>query len=302
MAPLGDSTSVEIGEWVIAIGNPFGLSHTVTAGIISAKGRRDIGAIGRDINHARFLQTDASINPGNSGGPLINIQGKVIGVNTAINASGQGIGFSVPIDMVKTILPKLALGKVERSYLGVLNGPVPTKDPTVGRSKGTLVTKVVPHSPAAKAGLKENDIILSVNDVPLAHWEDLGWLTATAGIGTTIELSVQSGSRIRTLKATLEPLPESQAIADSLGLAVEPLAPKQAFNLGLKAGQGLRIKSVEPNSIGAQLGLRRGDIVTHVHNKVVTDEASLQPLTQKKGRISISLRRGALQLQQTLER
>jgi S1-C subfamily serine protease len=161
---LGDSDRVEVGEWVVAIGNPFGLDHTVTAGIVSAKGRRSIQPSGRRGLYD-FIQTDASINPGNSGGPLINVQGEVIGINAAVNTAGQGIGFAIPVNMAKTLLPQLKeKGKVERSYLGVQLQDV-TRD--MARSmrlpdtNGAIVARVVAGSPAARAGLRPGDVVVS---------------------------------------------------------------------------------------------------------------------------------------------
>ncbi|MCC6625064.1 MAG: trypsin-like peptidase domain-containing protein [Deltaproteobacteria bacterium] len=205
VAPLGRSTELEIGEWVIAIGNPFGLAHTVTAGIVSAKGRRDI-VPSREAMHAGFIQTDASINPGNSGGPLINIRGEVVGINTAINPAGQGIGFAVPIDMIKTILGQLAAGKVERSYLGVRVGEVPRTDN--GRRPGALVEEVVEGSPAARAGLRRGDVIERWNGKVLDDWHDVPWFASTAGTGATVKLGVRRDDRLVELPVTLAAFPE----------------------------------------------------------------------------------------------
>jgi serine protease Do len=163
VAPLGNSDNLQIGEWVIAIGNPFGLDHTVTAGIVSAKGRRDVRPGGANAGFYDFIQTDASINPGNSGGPLINAHGEVVGMNTAMNAQAQGIGFAIPINMVKVIVPLLrAHGHAPRSWLGVYpQGLTPSlrKAFKTGTHTGALISDVVPDSPASRAGLRTGDLV-----------------------------------------------------------------------------------------------------------------------------------------------
>ncbi len=159
--PLGDSDALRIGEWVMAIGNPFGLEHTVTAGIVSAKGRKEVQP-GTEPMYANFIQTDASINPGNSGGPLLNMAGEVVGINTAIVRSGQGIGFAIPSNMAKTLIPQLAKGKVERSWLGVaIQEVTPPLAKSMGleRPEGALVRNVYPNSPAKTAGFQAGDVI-----------------------------------------------------------------------------------------------------------------------------------------------
>jgi len=273
-APLGDSEALEIGEWVIAIGNPFGLNHTVTAGIVSAKGRRDVTpGSGNRPNHARFIQTDASINPGNSGGPLINIRGEVIGINTAINAAGQGIGFAVPIDMIKTVLPQLAKGKVSRSYLGVLVGPV-KKDLAdklgIDRGRGALITDVKPETPAAKAGIKTGDVITTFDGKHLEHWEDLPWLASTAGSARAVKLTVNREGRLREVSLTLAPFPEeTPAVADrepaELGMVVVPIPRDRLESSGLDAGEGVLVKQVRPGGVADELGVEVGDIIAQVN-------------------------------------
>lgn len=282
-APLGDSEALEIGEWVIAIGNPFGLNHTVTAGIVSAKGRRDVApGSGNRPNHARFIQTDASINPGNSGGPLINIRGEVIGINTAINAAGQGIGFAVPIDMVKTVLPQLAKGKVNRSYLGVLVGPVKQDVADklgLERGKGALITDVRPDTPAAKAGIKTGDVITTFDGKRVEHWEDLPWLASTAGSARAVKLTVNREGKPREVSLTLAPFPdEAPTVADrdpaELGLVVVPVPRNQLEASGLGAGEGVLVKEVRPGGVGDELGVQSGDIITQVNYVTVTGGAA----------------------------
>jgi serine protease Do len=214
VAPLGDSDSLRIGEWVMAIGNPFGLDHTVTAGIVSAKGRKDIQPSDQ-MMYSNFIQTDASINPGNSGGPLINLKGEVVGINSAVNAAGQGIGFAIPVNMAKQLLPQLARGKVERSYLGVLLGEVPgdaARAMGLQRPKGALIAQVAPSSPADKAGLKEGDVVLAFNGTEIEVPTDLTWLASTSGAGSVATLSVLRQGKEREIKVTLGEYPEPEKI------------------------------------------------------------------------------------------
>ncbi len=321
-APLGDSERVEIGEWVIAIGNPFGLNHTVTAGIVSAKGRRDISP-GSEPNLARFIQTDASINPGNSGGPLINIRGEVIGINTAINPAGQGIGFAVPIDMIKTVLPQLATGKVLRSYLGVVVGPVARELANQsGRGRGgAYVSSVREDGPAARAGVAAGDIITHIDGKVVEHWEDLPWYASIAGVARSVPVTVHRKGKVHELSVTLTPFPENASVTmpgvgpnpggrpndagPELGLTVERLADARAKELGLEAGQGVVVKLVDPRSLGAQLGIRSGDVVTHVNEQVVAgvDGFAAQVAGGGRGeRLSLAMRRGKMLIFKTIQR
>jgi serine protease Do len=279
-APLGSSDTLEIGEWVIAIGNPFGLNHTVTAGIVSAKGRREVTP-GNEAAHARFIQTDASINPGNSGGPLINIRGEVVGINTAINAAGQGIGFAVPVDMIKTVLPQLAKGRVNRSYLGVMVGPV-NKDiaSRIGMEKanGALVTDVKPETPASRAGVEKGDVIMSFDGRAIDHWSDLPWLASTAGSARPLKLQVNRGGKARELSVTLAPFPEEKQVAkrdpSTLGIEVAPLAVEKAKEIGIEPGEGVLIEAVKKDSAGAAIGLQPGDVIVQVNYETIRGGAA----------------------------
>jgi len=278
-APLGNSEALEIGEWVIAIGNPFGLSHTVTAGIVSAKGRRDV-LPGNEANQARFIQTDASINPGNSGGPLINIRGEVVGINTAINAAGQGIGFAVPIDMIKTVLPQLAQGHVARSYLGVQVGPV-DKDMAgrigIERGKGALVTDVKPSTPAAAAGFARGDVITRFDGTPIEHWDDLPWLASTASAARSLKVLVNREGKAHELSVTLAPFPESAPLAKRdaglLGIEVVALSEARAKEIGIEPGQGVSVKDVRAGGMAAAAGIKGGDVIVQVNYETVVDGA-----------------------------
>jgi S1-C subfamily serine protease len=195
---LGDSNSLEVGEWVVAIGNPFGLAHTVTAGIVSAKGRdyRDIGV--KQRGYQNFIQTDASINPGNSGGPLVNVSGEVVGVNTAIAAAAQGIGFAVPINMVKVILPQLKRqGRVVPAWIGVgITALTPEAMKQLDLSFGVAVTEIYEGGPAADVDLRVADVILRFNRAPVHDVTELAWMTNTAGPGNTVTLQVLREGRV----------------------------------------------------------------------------------------------------------
>ncbi len=211
--PLGDSESVRVGDWVVAIGNPFGLSHTVSAGIISAKGRTIQDVKGLDeTGYYDFLQTDASINPGNSGGPLLDLAGRVVGMNTAIRAKANSIGFAIPVNMIKELLPRLlADGGVKRSAIGVVVAPLMPE--TRERLKlteelGVLVSVVVPGGPADKAGLVVDDVILAFQGEPLPSPDRLRWVASLAGVGKAVTLRVARAGRIFDLQLKLEALPE----------------------------------------------------------------------------------------------
>jgi serine protease Do len=210
---LGDSDRLEVGEWVMAIGNPFGLDHSVTSGIVSAKGR-NIGAGPYD----NFIQTDASINPGNSGGPLINLKGEVVGVNTAIVAAGQGIGFAIPINMVKRVVDQLVeKGKVVRGWLGVALQPL-SKElvQTLGLpgADGALVSSTIPDSPAAKAGLQQGDVVLSYDKTPVEDSHHLQRLVAETRVGKTVTLEVWRKKQKVTVATTVAEVPEDRTRPD----------------------------------------------------------------------------------------
>lgn len=196
--PLGDSDGVEVGEWVVAIGNALGLSSTVTAGIISAKGRSDVPLTGQ-VRYADFLQTDASINPGNSGGPLINLRGEVIGINAAVSREGQGIGFAIPINMAKEIVPQLRKsGKVDRSWLGIFVAPVTAEEAAkqgLPEPTGVLVTRVVDGGPAVTAGIHVGDVLVSFAGQPIKSVPDLRWRASLAGIGKDVPVGVRREGR-----------------------------------------------------------------------------------------------------------
>lgn len=208
---LGDSDKLEVGNWVLAIGNPLGLASTVTAGIASGTGRQVMPPGGR-LRFQDFIQTDASINPGSSGGPLVNTAGAVIGIATATSSSGQGLGFALPVNMVHEILPDLIEhGRVERSWLGIYVGEVPTRlreELDLPDQGGAMLTRLVDGGPAEQAELQPADIFLEINDEEVLDASHLSWLAATIGVDETVDVVIQRGSERLTLPLTLGALPE----------------------------------------------------------------------------------------------
>jgi serine protease Do len=211
--PLGDSDVIEVGDWVVAIGNPFGLSHTVSAGILSAKGRTKDDVKGLDPSgYFNFLQTDASINPGNSGGPLLNLRGEVVGINAAVRANANGIGFAIPINMVKQLLPMLLRdGKIRRSAIGVtvdaLNGVEAGRLKRPDR-KGAWVKSVLGGGPADRAGLAPDDVIIAFDGKAICDPNELRWLASIAGVSKVTQVRVARGERVFDLRVTLGELSE----------------------------------------------------------------------------------------------
>ncbi len=279
--PLGDSDKLEIGDWVVAIGNPFGLGNTVTAGIVSAK-YRQIGAGSYD----NFIQTDASINPGNSGGPLLNTAGEVIGINTAIfsrSGGSVGIGFAIPINMAKDLLPQLKKGKVVRGWLGVmiqkitpdLKEKLDLKD-----EKGALVADVPPGGPADKAGIKRGDVIVSFDGEDIKEMHDLPYIVASTPVGKKVTLELIRKGKKKSLQVKTGELKEEDEspvvseVSPNLGLMVKVVTPELARNFGLSETSGLVVVQVESNSPAGEAGMRPGDIILEV------DQVSMKDLEQ----------------------
>lgn len=207
--PMADSEKLKVGEWAVAIGNPLGLTSTVTAGIISAVGRRDVPLNG-EMMYQDFIQTDASINPGNSGGPLVNIHGEVVGINTAVSAEGQGIGFAIPVNMIQQILPQLKEhGKVQRSWLGIYVEDVPDKlRSELGlKDGGALVMRVVPGGPAALAKLQPGDVIVKFDGEDILDSSRLSWTAGIKGVGKTVQVELYRGKQRMGTHLTLGSLP-----------------------------------------------------------------------------------------------
>ncbi len=285
--PLGNSEGVRPGDWVVAIGNPFGLEHTVTAGIVSAK-HRIIGAGSYDD----FIQTDAAINPGNSGGPLINLQGEVIGINTAINPRANTIGFAVPINMAKTILPQLrATGSVTRGWLGVviqgINEELAEQFELEDKS-GALVSKVEPSGPADEAGIRRGDVIVQFNGKPVEEMQRLPRLVAETPVGTEAEVVIVRDGKRKTLDVEIGRFPDSatqlargpatpeEKAAEAYGLRVQDLTPDVASQLGVEEDAGVVITGVQRGSPAGAAGLRRGDVIVEVDKEEVNDVDALQ--------------------------
>jgi serine protease Do len=274
---MGDSKELAVGEWVVAIGSPFGLHNTVTAGIVSAKGRQ-LGAGPYDD----FIQTDASINPGNSGGPLVDLQGRVIGVNTAIaseTGANIGIGFAIPINLVKRIVPELKeKGRITRGWLGIAIQPLtPGIAESLGMQKrGALVSEVSEGGPAARAGLQEGDVIIEYNGKMIAAGRDLAVLIAETEIGRDIELKVLRNGKQMSLPATVSESQETKLVGPGaekpqLGLTVQTLGSEAAKTLGRKRADGVLVTYVKPGSNADDAGLRRGDIILEVGQTPITD-------------------------------
>jgi len=209
VATLGNSDALRVGEWAVAIGNPFGLDQTVTVGVVSATGRADVGI----ASYENFIQTDASINPGNSGGPLLNLRGEVIGINTAIVATGQGIGFAIPANMAKRIVNQLIdRGKVTRGWLGVAVQPLtPELAQALGMklAKGAVVSRVYPSSPAAAAELHQNDVILTFDGVTVEDYNHLHRLAAETEVGRTVKLGIVRDKQSRTVDLKVSEAPDT---------------------------------------------------------------------------------------------
>jgi S1-C subfamily serine protease len=224
---LGDSDRLQIAEWVMVVGNPFGLSHTVTLGIVSHTGRADVVPAGRD-GYYDFIQTDASINPGNSGGPIVNLRGEVIGIATAINATGQGIGFAVPINMAKEIVGQLRdHGQVIRSWMGVSVRESRPKPNGPAHGREIVVTDVVRGGPAASSGLKVGDVITAFDGRRIPSAARLRWYVATAGVGKAVSMSVRRGAGEQLLRVELAELPTARTpLASSPPPGEPPIAPE----------------------------------------------------------------------------
>lgn len=280
IAGLGDSDAIEVGEWVMAIGNPFGLSETVTAGIVSAKGRV-IGSGPYDD----FIQTDASINPGNSGGPLFNARGEVVGINSAIVAGGQGIGFAIPVNMAKSVLPQLRdTGKVTRGWIGVSIQPV-TRDLAdsfgLSAEKGALVSEIVPESPAEKGGIKAGDIILTFDGKEIKEMNDLPRLVAATATGKKVDVVVMRDGKEETLALTIDKLKDGddETMVDSgdkLGMAVRQLTKELAASMRINDQSGVVVSEVKPDSAARAAGIQRGDIIRDVNGKRIETVADYQ--------------------------
>ena len=302
---LGDSASLQIGEWVIAVGNPFGLAETVTVGVVSAKGRSNIGI----AEYEDFIQTDAAINPGNSGGPLLNLDGEVVGINTAIySRSGgyMGIGFAIPINMARAIKDQLVeTGRVSRGFLGVrLNRSDITQDMALSfgldRSRGVLIAEVVPDSPADEAGLREGDIILEMNGAAVNSNAAFRNRIAMLPPGADLQLRVFRDGSEETVRLTVAALPgvgasldEARELAEDIGLSVRDLDAELAQRLGYEVSSGVVVEAVRPGSAAFQADIEPGNLVLSVNRKpVANSEEFLAELAvaEQTGRVLLRVR------------
>ena len=308
VAPLGNSDNVRVGQWVMAIGNPFGFDHSVTVGVVSAKGRFIPG------NYDEFIQTDASINPGNSGGPLISVYGEVVGVNSAIytrTGSNMGIGFAIPVNIVKEELDQLrASGKVVRGWLGVY---IQKMTPEIAESlglptpSGALVAEVLKGGPAKSAGIQRGDVITSFDGTPIVDSRELPLLVGRTPIGHVATLKLMRQGKAQELKiaitqsheeevASAQPIEKrSRGTASSFGLYVKDLSPDLAKELGLQLPYGVVISSVQPGSRADEAGLHARDVILEVNREAVRDVDSYQQAMNAGGKgkiVLILVRRG----------
>ncbi len=287
---LKGSKEIQTGEWVLAIGNPFGLKYTVTAGIISAKGRV-IGAGPYDD----FLQTDASINPGNSGGPLLNVDGEVVGINTAIVATGQGIGFAVPSTIVKDVVTQLKKYKrVRRGWLGITLQDVDKQMATalgIEKAEGALVASVQPGSPAEKAGIRSGSVIKELNGQKIEDSREITRKIGDLPPGETVSMTLWHEGKSKKVEVTLGDRGKAlqkestQQTRDdeteALGIQLKPLSMREAQSLGLKSDQGLLVVSVHPQGLAAENGLKRGDVILKANDVSVDQIDEFKEALQK---------------------
>jgi serine protease Do len=297
VAALGDSDQLQVGEWAIAIGSPFGLKETVTVGVISAKGRSGLGT----GTYEDFIQTDASINPGNSGGPLVNIEGEVVGINAMIIQPGQGIGFAIPINLAKVIMTELiANRKVVRPWVGIglqdltedLEKSFNLKD-----REGALINQVFDGSPAEKAGLKAGDIVTEIDGVKIKNSQDLVKEVLKKKVGQNIRLGILREGKtaeipVTTAQMPAEPRKSAQAEKKVwFGLGVRDLTPDIAKQLGLSKTEGVVIEQVEAGSPAQDAGLRPGDVILEINREKIAKEEDYRKIMEK-----VSPEKGALLL------
>jgi serine protease Do len=306
--PLGDSNALDVGEWVVAIGNPFGLSHTVTAGIVSARGRGSMGLADPGEFYADFIQTDAAINPGNSGGPLLNLDGEVVGMNTAIlsrTGGSLGIGFAIPINMVEFVTQQLRdTGSIERGYLGVMiqNLDAGLAD-WFGTTEGALVSDVSRGSPADKAGIQADDVIVGYDGQDVESVNQLRSRVASTEPGTTVPVMVlREGDRMKrdvtigTLSTAQAggsaeaPADEPEARATNFGMTVGALNDRIASRVGYDGDGGVVVREVEPGSAAARAGLEPGAIVQSVNREPVDGVDAFEDAMKDAGGDRVLLR------------
>ncbi len=288
VATLGNSDKIQVGEWAIAIGSPFGLEETVTVGVISAKGRSGLGT----GNYEDFLQTDASINPGNSGGPLVNIDGEVIGINAMIIQPGQGIGFAIPINLAKTIMVELIkTGKVIRPWVGIGLQDITSdlmKYFNLKEKSGALISQVYEGSPAEKAGLKAGDAVIEIDGVKITNSQDVVREVLKKQVGQKVNFVVLREGKRTEISLTTAQMPEKLGEQESVqpsrewfSLRVSNVTPDLAKQLGLTKTGGVVIVGVEPNSVAQRAGLRVGDFILEVNRQKVLNENDYRSAMEK---------------------
>lgn len=304
VAKLGNSDQIDVGESVIAIGNPFGLEQTVTAGIVSAKGRSQVGL----TDYEDFIQTDASINPGNSGGPLISLDGEIIGINTAIysrSGGNQGIGFAIPINMAKSIMKDLiANGRVTRGFLGVVIQDVTQEIAGalgIDVNGGVLISNVGPNTPAGEAGIAQGDLIVKFDGKPVASSNELRNAVAAIRPGTTVPVDLLRKGAKKRVQVTVREQPSDMRAAiggtgggnreskpeeppkpeSVLGMEIQPLTPELADQMGYKGMRGVVITRVEQDSPAANAGLQRGALILEANQQSVSEPKDLKSAVAK---------------------
>jgi len=287
-ATLGDSSAIRVGEWVLAIGNPFGMEHSVTAGIISAKGRQ-LGLGGNTPTYEDFIQTDAAINRGNSGGPLINMRGEVIGITSNIltpTGGNIGIGFAIPSDLARKVVAQLKeKGRVVRGRLGIRGTDITEaikNQLKLSTAKGVIISQVEADSPAEKAGLKKYDVITEINGQPVESWKDLRFKVADIQPGNIVTLKIIREGKEMAVKAQVDELePQETAqkeekVDKDVGLSLTALTPSLARRYGLTTNEGLLVTDVRDYSEAARAGLQAGDIILEVNRSRVTSVREFQ--------------------------
>ncbi len=304
---FGDSTKIAIGDFCLAFGDPFGIGQTVTAGIISATGRSGLGI----ESYEDFIQTDASINPGNSGGPLVNVNGELIGMNTAIlsgqSGGNQGIGFAIPVNMARGVTEQiLKKGKVVRSWLGIIPQDVTQENAKffgLEQPKGVIVSQVEPNSPAARAGLKQGDVLLDMNGQPIQDVNTFRLKVSMMAPGTDLRLRVLRNGAQQDVTAHLEEMPANQAQRGAgggqgggaeggalEGLSVDTLTPDIAQDLKLPPGtKGVVVTAVDPGSTASDAGIARGDVIQEVNRKRVTNVDEFAAAIRQAGKNPVLL-------------
>jgi len=300
---LGNSDELRVGDWIFAVGNPFGLSNTVTAGIVSAKSR----FIGQG-SYDDFIQTDAAINPGNSGGPLVNLKGEVVGINSAIfsrSGGNIGIGFAIPINLAKELLPQLQeKGRVTRGWLGVYIQrvtPEIAESLKLEKSRGALVADVMAETPAAEAGIEVGDVIVEFDGHAVKESTDLPLIVARTPIGKSADVKIIRNGKVQTMSVTIGELKDEEVqvakgSSAELGMAVQNLTPDIAESLGVDPKtKGVVVASVEPGSPADEAGLQRGDVVLEVNRQSIENESAYGKAIKKieKGKsVLLLVRRG----------